>query len=142
MIGFNVDAARIRYSAEDDDELVRIAYVDSDNFVPEAITLAKEELARRGVYQENDERVNLSKQRLQKQAENKKRLANEPLSLPLKLICFLLADVVAIIIALTKSQSGKKRASREAWKFIAYGWLFRIALSVFVAWFRHSSVVL
>lgn len=60
----------------------------------------------------------------------KNEVADLPLGTGYAIACFLLADLIGVIIAMVHSANGKKRASREAWRFIGYGWILRIAVIV------------
>ena len=141
MGDFDADAARQRYAVEETDELVRIAYVQRDNYVPEAVAIAKEELARRGIASGQDEQVAVSVQAIEKEDAVRRDIANQPLGIGYKIVCFIFADIVAIVIAVLHYQSGKRRAAREAWKWIGFGWIFRLAIFLLIMvpiWFTHG----
>ncbi len=135
MTGFDLSAARIAYADKKTEELIRIAYFEP-GFLSAAIDLAREELGRRGVSDANHELVRSVENEIALEQLERERLANEPLHVGWKIYCFLIADLIAIIVAIVKSSSGKKRASREAMKWFGYGWLFRIMLIVGILLFQ------
>jgi len=125
---FNLDAARAAYSDKENGDLIRIAFFDNETYRKEAIELARSELSQRGINSEShisvdDERAILAQE---KAIDNAR--AKEPLGLFLKIICFIFPGIIGLIIAITRGISGKHQASREAWKYIGYGWLSRFAL--------------
>ena len=125
MSGFDLDSARVAYSEKDTDELIRIAYFE-DDYLVEAIEIAREELKHRGIIDINDKRVTKIEAVIREEQAVRERLAKEPLQLGWKIYCFLIADLIAIIVIIVKSSSGKERASKEALQYFLYGWLFRI----------------
>lgn len=55
-------------------------------------------------------------------------------------VCFILADIIAIIIAAVHYQTGKRRAAREARKWMGYGWILPIGLFLVIMvpiWRQH-----
>jgi hypothetical protein len=127
---FDIDAARERYQSEESDALIRIAYAKSDEFVPEAVTLAREILRERGVEGPDNELVAITGAQVAKQDTERVERANTPLSWGYKVLCFIFADLFAILVALFHSANGWKRASREAWKWMGYGWVLRVVVIV------------
>ena len=128
MADFDADAARERYAEEETEELVKIAYLNTDRYVVDAVALAKAELARRGIKGYEDQRVENSVRTIQQEYEARRKVENLSLGAGYKVVCFIFADIIAAIIAIVHYQSGKRRAAREAWKWIGYGWLFRVAI--------------
>lgn len=57
MSDFHAEAALARYATDETDDLVKIAYGDTDRYVKEAVALAREELARRGTQGVDDQRA-------------------------------------------------------------------------------------
>ncbi len=130
---FDPIAIMERYADETDEALIRIAFAEADSYREEAIELARAELRRRGVEQEHPS-VAREQLAVDSEAQDKARLLDAPLGGGYVVICFVFADIFAVIIALIHSGAGKKRAAREAWKWMAYGWVARIALIAVVIW--------
>ncbi|WP_339412808.1 hypothetical protein [Pseudomonas sp. EA_35y_Pfl2_R5] len=132
-VKFNRDAARLRYEGLDIDELVRIAFTESSDFVIDAVTLAKDELSRRGVHGESDPIVLAAIEQLKLLKNSEIKSTSEPANSFILALCFIFADIFAIACALIYSSKGRKIAASEVWKAFAFGWLFRIALFI---WYR------
>lgn len=113
MTNFDPTVAQYAFAEKETDELIRIAFLEPD-FVPAAVGLARKELARRGIPDPVHERVKDLESRIVLQQREKERLATEALHIGWKIYCFLLADVIALIVALVKFASGKNaRAGRR-----------------------------
>lgn len=123
MSSFNSTEAMRRNAERETDELIRVAYFQSDEYLPEAVALAKEELRRRGVEGIADERVEVVRE--------EEAAKEKPLALSLKIVCFVLPLIVGIIVALRQNDRGKKLASKQAWISTALGWLTRTAIIIF-----------
>src|SRR5262249_29183802 len=126
MTSFDSAALARRYAQEETDELVRIAYVESDEYLPEAVALAREELGRRGVAATLAQRVEV----VREDKAARQNLADEPLDGGTKTFCFVLPSLVGAIIALVQDNRGRQRASRQAWAWTGLGFLMRTALVV------------
>lgn len=129
MDGFDLAAAKIAYAEKETAELVRIAFFESE-FLPEAVDLAREVLSSRGISNAEHELVKSVEAEIVQEQKTKERLANEPLHVGWKIYCFLVADLIAIIVAIVKSVDGKKRAAKEAMKWFFFGWVFRAVVIV------------
>ncbi len=126
MSSFDAAAAARRYAEEETDELIRIAFLESREYLPAAVALAREELKRRGVEGGADTRVEVAREAHAVQ----EKVADAPLAGGLKVVCFVLPLAVGVIIALVHDNRGKKRASRQAWACTGWGWLARTTLIV------------
>lgn len=122
-----------RYADETDEALIRIAFAQADSYREEAIELARAELERRGVEREHPS-VAQEQSVVESEAQDKVRRLDTPLGGGYVVICFVFADIFAIIIALVHSGAGKKRAAREAWKWMAYGWVARFVILTIAIW--------
>src|SRR5262245_2128931 len=126
MSSFDAAEAAKRYAQQETEELIRIAFVESDGYLPEAVALAKEELQRRGVDSGVDARVEAVRQ----EEVVRQKEADMRLSLTLKILCVVLPIIVGAIVAVHQKGRGKGRASRQAWAFTGCGFLLRTAIVI------------
>jgi len=126
MTSFDPTELAHRYAREETEELIRIAFVRSSEYVAEAVAVAREELRRRGVEGGSDDRITVVRE---EEAERQK-VADEPLDLGVKIVCFLLPSAVGAICALSHSNQGKTRAAADAWTCTGLGFLVRTALLI------------
>jgi hypothetical protein len=85
--------------------------------------LATRDLAQEGV---NADAVTA---RLEEESNVKRQLAETPLSVRLKIVCFVFCGLPGLLVAAyqTVTYPGSLRA-REAWSWVGYGWLARVGL--------------
>lgn len=117
------------YSAMADNELVKIVKLERDQFSPEAIKIAEEELEKREHLKSNLNVVLLS---VDEQGFKKKEIANAPLGIGFKILAVLLPMVGFLIIMIVFAIQGKKRKMREFFVFTLYGvvlWILLILIS-------------
>jgi len=57
-------------------------------------------------------------------------IAEEPLGPAAKALCFVFCGIPGIVFAALQESKGRSRRSREAWTWIAYGWLMRVGYIV------------
>ena len=104
-----------RYSALETDELFAIVHNDSHQYRPEAVRIAREELAGRGIPQEGTVELRYNAERGRREG-----IADEgaPLSTGLMLFCLLssgmLLGMPALVVYAVLENRGRKRAAREA----------------------------
>lgn len=127
---FDPVAARHRYEGLGSESLVRIAFHSPDGYAPAAIELAREELARRGIFDKDHPMVARESVELQREQTEKTSTSDVPLGALGKALCFIFAGLVAIIIVLANFAMGKRRAATDALTWMAFGWLVRICLIV------------
>jgi hypothetical protein len=131
----DVEETKRRYAHSEDAELVRITFVNPDDFVDEAVELAKEELARRGIEGQDHPLAKEAEKKLRLQNAEEAVVASLPANKFLLAVCFVFADLVAIIAALMYHSNGRKRASKQVWKAFGLGWVLRLVL---IAVFKFS----
>jgi hypothetical protein len=115
-----------RYAEQETDELLRIGYAQSDEYLPEAVALARAELRRRGVEGEADERVAVARE----DEAARRQLAEEPLDFGVKVVCFVMPFIVGWICSRQYAEQGKRRAAEQAWACTLAGWVTRTALII------------
>lgn len=126
---FDGVAHRERYARETTERLVRIAFLEADDYVAEAVALAREELRRRGIDDHDHEEVQAEVEVRTREVE----AGGVPLEFWLKIVCAVEAGFISIMIGVHYHQQGRRRAARDAWHFIAYGWATRVGLLVLMA---------
>ena len=124
----DIEETKRRYAQFEDEELVRIAFIAPDDFVDEAVQLAKEELVRRGINGQDHPLARTAEKTLQRRSAEEAAVASRPANKFLLVVSFLFADVIAIIAALWYSANGRKRAATQVWKAFGLGWSFRLVL--------------
>ena len=118
---------RVRYEALSTQDLLRMTEADPGDYRPEALQLARDILASRGVSQRGDEAIAvLSTAKHERRLE--KESASAPLGVGLKVLCFLLPGLPGILVAVVQRAHGRTRRAQEAWACVACGWAARIVL--------------
>jgi len=113
-----------KYRNSTTEELLRV--VNSiEEYRPDVVELARQELANRGLEQK---KINTIVREIEEESISKKQLAEVPLGIGLKIVCFIWCGLPGIIIAVYQRSHGRLRCSREAWSWVGYGWLFRVGL--------------
>jgi predicted cobalt transporter CbtA len=133
-VKFDADLARERFAEANVEELVRVAYVDSESFVVEAVELAKAELLNRGIDGQAHPDARKAARDVKAQALEVQETAEKPANGFVLVFSFFLADIFAIAAALLYSGNGRVRAAAEVWKAFAFGWLARFAA---IAWITY-----
>lgn len=133
-VKFDAELARERFADAEVEELVRIAYVDSESFVAEAVELAKAELLGRGIDGQAHPIARKAARAVQADAREIQEIAEKPANGFVLVASFILADIVAIVAALLYSGNGRVRAAAEVWKAFAFGWMARFAA---IAWITY-----
>ena len=131
---FDTESAKEAYAEKETEDLINIAFLDNEEFLPEAINIARVELNSRGITSPDHELVLKARDEFGKQTEEDEKLSNEKLHAGWKMYCFLIGDLIAIIVAMVKWANGKKRASRDAVKMIAIGWLVKVTIGTYLLW--------
>jgi len=116
-----LDELNETYRRTETEDLLRIIQTSRD-YRPVAVELARKELATRNLHQEG-----ITVEAVVSQLEKERQKAEEPLGGGLKIVCFFFCGVPGVLIAAFQSAKGRSLASREAWHWIGYGWLARVA---------------
>ena len=133
-VKFDAEAAKLGFENAEVKELVPVAYVDCADYVDEAISLAKEELAARGIDGESHPEARKARRAAEKQKGEQQAQAERPANGFVLVLSFIFADVVAIVAALLYSANGRDLASTQVWKAFGYGWLAR---ALVIAWLTY-----
>lgn len=112
------DEMRQRYASMSTEELFAIAHTDREQYRPEAVALALEEMTRRNIPAEGPADLILEAEAEQREVREREL---KPLPLGLKALCVALPGVPALIIYTVLIRSGRKRAAREAAVCLAVG---------------------
>lgn len=117
-----------RYRELKTEELIRIAYVDSKDYRPEAIGIAKSELKRRNVT--SDLIANLVTKVQQTKQKHQKLVSTKPLTKGWKAFC-LIFPFLAFLIIIFVSKNWIQR-KKDAWKWLIYGVILRLGILLLV----------
>ncbi len=119
---------REHYAHWSTEELLRVVHAPKD-YRPEAVQAAQQILAQR----EPDEIAALTAAviaDLGQEQETRQRMVDEPLGPTAKALCFVFCGIPGIVFAAYQESKGKAGRSREAWKWIGYGWATRAGLAL------------
>lgn len=116
---YNNDILRERFSVLSDEDLIKIVQINKNDYEQEAIEVAKEELAKRGI-KEDREIIKKSNEIIVEDRRKEEIEGNTPLSTGKKIICFVLglASVIIPIIILYMTIWG--------FAFISKGFNFKV----------------
>lgn len=127
-----LDELRARYRRETTEELLRVVNVSARDYRPEAVRVAREELISRGVAPDGDTNTQTLLAQLKEEAARRQQVEQQaqdaPLGTGLKVLCFILAGLPGVLIAIYQTTRGRTRRAREAWKWVGYGFLFALAI--------------
>jgi len=129
-VAFDAESAALRFKDAETEELVRIVFVDHQTYLADAVALARSELNRRGIEEQSDPAAVVALSNVYSEIAAREDVANLPANPIWLVVCFILADIVAIVTALIYSVNGRKRAAMQTWKALGYGWLARIVLVI------------
>jgi hypothetical protein len=101
-------------------------------FVDEAVSIARDELKLRGIDGAEHPLARGAANAIHARLEAQANVASQPANPVWLAVCFVLADIVAIVTALMYSAAGRKKASLQVWKAFGYGWLARIVVIVLI----------
>jgi hypothetical protein len=138
-VTFDPAVARRRFENEQTQELVRLAYVNADELLEEALALVKAELLRRGVDGEEHPLAVEAKNAVEARQLASETRAQKPAHVVVLLLSFVFADIFAVVAALLYQVSGRPRAAISVWKAFALGWIARILLIAYFTFPWGSS---
>ena len=115
-----------------DEELIQILTVDRDNYLPEALAAAKDEFEKRNL---QNEKIEIITKEVSREAEIKRKKANEPLNIGIKISTFLFPLILTIILSGYYKSDGydKKAKDLVLWTFL--GICFYIIFGIVAASF-------
>ncbi len=114
--------AKTRFEGKSSEELIRIAFFAGEEYREDAIELAREILANRGINSPDHDEVVLERSVALREEARAPTKGKEPLSSSIKAVCLVL-PLVGVVIGSTKRLAGNKRASREAWVAAGIGFV-------------------
>ncbi|MBI4587556.1 MAG: hypothetical protein HY725_01845 [Candidatus Rokubacteria bacterium] len=117
----DLEELRAPYRETTIEELLRIIHIDSQNYRPDAVQVAREDLQSRDVSEATDPNVQGLLANLKEAAAFELDQADTPLGTGLKVLCFLLCGLPGMFIAVYQQNQGRKRRAREAWRWVGYG---------------------
>jgi hypothetical protein len=110
-----------------DEELYEMLTHDN-NYVPEAIMAAKNELATRSL---SPERIAEIQSGLKKEDERNVALASIPLQWPIRILMFIFSfGMLQAIIGEYYRSKGYERKHQECWTWMKYGLFFWVSLAI------------
>ena len=108
-------------SRRTDAELLKIVIDQRNDYQPEALLAAEEELARRNL---SPEQVSSAKEELERKKTFDEKRANEPLDMSLKILTAIFPGILQIILSGTYKVEGYDRKARELVRWTLYGFGF------------------
>lgn len=127
---FDTKSAKEAYAEKETDDLINIAFLDNEEFLPEAISIARDELSNRGIASSEHELVLKARDELKKQTEEDEILANKKLNSTKKIKTY----------KIFSSPLGSNEAVKQGWSWPGF---FFIIFWAFVKkmWVLGSSVL-
>jgi hypothetical protein len=109
---FDPDAARARYSTEESEALMRIAFIDPASYVAEAVDLARTELARHGIDRPDDSRVLAERLSAVRERHESTMTRDQELSRGWRKFCVAFPEfciIVAVALRIGSAARGRRR---------------------------------
>lgn len=114
--------------SKQDEDLVKIAFLESGKYDKDAVISADRELKSRNLSEEYiNELLNDGKHR----EETNKNKSVEPLGVGVKIWVFIFPAVLNFVFAYIYKADGYDRKVKEVWKWTLYGWCFYLGLIIF-----------
>ncbi len=107
-------AIRRKFEQTDDKGLLRVAHAGEEDYIPEVVALARDELDRRGVDYVNLEIETEIVQALAREREEKRAHSRAGLSLFGCVGCAIAGVLISLIVAAVMMSSGRTRAAQDA----------------------------
>ncbi len=126
----------IRYKNTDTEELIKIAFINKNNYRTEAVEIATQELLSRGITSQSEialkktqEQIEKTQEQIEeskKQIEESKIRDNTPLEPESKFIFFIcgmvpLFFIIALFVISHQEKKRGKRKTKESWKWLWFG---------------------
>ena len=110
-------------------ELIKIVNEQRNDYQPEAVTAAEEELTKRNLSQTQ---LSTAKQELEQKKQFDENRANEPLAMGLKILTAFFPGLIMIIFSGGYKADGYDRKAKELVRWTFYGFGFYIALIILI----------
>ena len=124
----DVEELKKKYQEFETEELIRIAYVDTEDYQPEAVEIAKSEIKKRGI--SSDELQILIAKISEKLQKDAKLVIEKPLTVGWKIFCLIFPIIALLIIILIPENWIQRR--KDAWRWLLYGFFLRIGIILFL----------
>ena len=128
-MGSDLDLEKLqtRYESMESLDLLRISKSSDEEYLPEARDLAAKVLATRDLEAEGESEESLESE-LESESVRREAEQDLPLSVPLKVVCFVFCGLPGLLIAVYQGSKGRGQASRDAWRCVGFGWGLRVFL--------------
>lgn len=114
-----------------DKELVRLVYFERNEFHHEGVTVAEEEIRRRGL---TEETIASYKKELEPLIAAEKQKAEAPLPFPCRIMSILLPGALPFMLSKNFEEGGELRKARELRKWSVYGFIFYSILAFWMVY--------
>lgn len=122
-------AIRRKFEQSDDNDLLRVAHAGEEDYIPEVVALARDELDRRGVDYAKPEVEAGIVETLAREREEKRTHAGSGLS-PIGCVgCAIAGILISLIVAAVMMSNGRKRAAQDAIFWCMCGMAVKLALA-------------
>lgn len=125
---FNAEIVKQKLAEASDEELVRVAFVDRDTFLPAVVDIATAELRARGIDGEDHPTAIASRRRVLEAKGQAREDLQRPAHAAVLVLAFVFADLFAIGAMIWYLARGRPRAVSGVLKAFVLGWVFRFAL--------------
>ena len=115
-----------------DEELIQILTVDRDNYLPEALAAAKDAFEKRNL---QNEKIEIITKEVSREAEIKRKKANEPLNIGIKIGTFLFPLILTIILSGYYKSDGYNKKAKDLVLWTLFGICFYIIFGIVAARF-------
>lgn len=113
-----------------DSELLEIVTKLKDDYQPEAVEAAKEEIKNRNL---SDEKIDQAEKEIKVKETIQKSKENEPLETVQRVMFFIFFwGVIPWLMASTFKNNGFLKKNKDAWRFMKYGFLAYLGFTIFM----------
>lgn len=116
-------------STRTDRELIDIVSISRNDYQPEAIKAAEEELSKRNI---NLDTIEKTKKGICNDIELRKTKAQKPLQTYWKVLTFIFPGILNLFFAFVFTVDGYDTRTREMWKWTAYGFCFYVVIILLI----------
>ena len=113
-----------------DEELLKVLTVDSDNYLPDALTAAKSEFEKRKL---PEDKIGFITDVLIKKKREENKKAAEPLDIGLKVLTFLFPMIFTFLLSGFYKSKGYDRKASQLGRWTILGFCFYIIVALLIA---------
>lgn len=124
----DLPAIRRRFAQIEEGELLRVAHADESEYIAEVVSLAREELQRRGVDYAEPERKAEVALALVREREYKRTHDDKPLGWFGRIGCAIAGIIVSLIVAAVMMSNSRRRAAQDAIAACVLGMLAKLLI--------------